>query len=299
MKLTERFVSHFSNLKFRTVFHFYSKKFHLISIVSPRLAAQSALHFFCTPYTHVRRGMPPEIFLIAEKLTLMVGSDKVFGFRWKPGEKQNGKTILICHGFDSSSYRFADYIQPFLDLGFTILAFDAPAHGISTGKTITVLRYVEMISIVMEKYGPINAIMAHSFGALAAVLTLEGGSDKHCKQLVVVAPSTETTHAIKNFFHHMRLEERVQTPFLKLVEEMDGKPASWYSVARAIEKIETKTLWFHDKKDKITPFSDMEHLLEKDLPHIQFEITEGLGHSQYVNPEILKKIVAFFANQPE
>ena len=281
----------------RIFLQYYTTRFKIISGFSPRLAAKMAFNLFCTPYTKTRDKQPDKIFEIATKLSLKVGHDTVNGFKWTTPGKQTDKTILICHGFDSNSYRFAEYIKPLLDEGFNVIAFDAPGHGTSTGKTITVLLYSAMIKLINEKHGPLYGIMAHSFGGLAAVLALEENEELACEKLVLIAPSTETTHAIETFFNYIRLAPKVRKEFLILIEQLSGNPVHWFSVSRAIHGITPQTLWIHDKQDFITPYRHMEQLRVDKPKHVTFEITEGLGHSPYRQPEILQKIISFFSDK--
>jgi hypothetical protein len=61
-----------------------------------------------------------------------------------------------------------------------------------------------------------------------------------------------------------------------------------------------KTLWIHDKNDKITPLDDVEPLMEKQLPHIEYMITSGLGHSRiYKEEHVIEKVVAFLNSESE
>ncbi len=281
----------------RIFLQYYTTRFKVISWFSPRLSAKMAFELFCTPYTKTRDKQPPKIFDQAEKLSLKVGHDIVNGYKWTTTGNSSDKSILICHGFDSSSYRFADYIQPLLDEGFNVFAFDAPGHGTSAGKTITILSYRNMIKLVNEQHGPFYGIMAHSFGGLAAVLALEEDKELACEKLVLIAPSTETIHAIETFFNYLKITSPVRKEFIKLIEDLSGNAAHWFSVSRAIHNILPQTLWIHDKQDTITPFSHMEQLTIEQPSHVTFEITEGFGHSPYRQPEILKKIISFFAHK--
>ena len=281
----------------RIFLQYYSTRFKIISGFSPRQAAKMAFNLFCTPYTKTRDELPGKIFEQSTKLSLKVGQDTVHGFKWTLPGKQKDKTILICHGFDGNCYRFAEYIEPLLAEGFNVIAFDAPAHGTSTGKTITVLLYSAMIKLINEKHGPLYGIMAHSFGGLAAVLALEENKELACKKLVLIAPSTETTYAIETFFDFIRLTPVVRKEILKLIEELSGNPVHWFSVSRAIHGISPQTLWIHDKQDAITPYRHMEQLTLDKPKHVTFEITDGLGHSPYCQPQILQKIVSFFSDK--
>src|SRR4051812_2578979 len=117
---------------------YYRIKFKVLELISMSKAAEEAFELFCTPYSKRRSYVEPAIFQKADRLSFEFDNHTIHGFRWKPGAS-NGYKMLICHGFDSNSYKFERYIQPLLEKGFEVLAFDAPAHGLSTGKTITAL----------------------------------------------------------------------------------------------------------------------------------------------------------------
>lgn len=284
----------------RIVIGYYTYKFKILALFSARSAAKAAFNLFCTPYTRRRTYRIPKIFVSAEKVSFGLEGYTINGFRWIPKEKSTGKKALICHGFDSYSYKFDRYVTPLLKAGFEVLAFDAPAHGTSSGKRINVAQYKQMIQFINKNYGPVHAVIAHSFGALAVALAVEEIDDVEERKLVLIAPATETTFAVETFFKHVRVGKKVQHEFDKLIEEIGGNPASWYSVARVMKKVSTPTLWVHDKDDAVTPYIHMQHLVEMQLPHIQFEITTGLGHSAiYKDNKVKKRIVNFLCEPPQ
>jgi alpha-beta hydrolase superfamily lysophospholipase len=67
---------------------------------------------FCTPYSGKPKRKAPAIFHNAQKLSIQLDNLTIRGWQWQP-EKQNGKNILIIHGFDSCSYKFDKYIKLF------------------------------------------------------------------------------------------------------------------------------------------------------------------------------------------
>lgn len=279
----------------RLVLAFYMSKMKLLAKVSPRKAAEEAFRLFCTPYTKRKIYDAPPIFSKANKLNFNMGNEQVHGFQWWP-ENSNGHKILICHGFDSYSYKFDKYIAPLLKDGFEVLAFDAPAHGLSSGKTINAALYRDTIIEICNRFGPIDGIMAHSLGGLAVALAAEKMPGNDHKRLVLIAPATESTRAIDGFFKLFPLSREIRHEFNEIIMEMGGYPASWYSVARVVQQLTTPTFWIHDEDDTITPFEDVQHLLDLKLPHIKFEITKGLGHSNvYRDNEVVQKVVHYFS----
>lgn len=278
----------------RIVITFYRIKLKILALVSPAKAAAAAFELFCTPYSKRKVYELPKVFGQAEKLSFVLHNYKIHGFRWKPAVS-NGLKVLICHGFDSSSNKFERYIDPLLQQGFEILAFDAPAHGLSSGKTITAVIYRDMILEANAAYGPVDGIIAHSFGAIAAALAIEKLESNLIKRLVLVAPATETTRSLNDFCRYLNIGSRLKEGIEKLIMQVGNQPSSWYSVARVVQSVTIPTLWIHDKIDRITPYEDMEILTTQELPFVKFIITEGLGHSLYRKDIIAEQIIAFIS----
>ncbi len=282
-------------LKQRFVIGYYSAKLKTLAAVSPRKAAESAFKLFCTPYSGKLKLKAPAIFHKAQKINFELNGIKVHGFYW-PANPSTGKTILICHGFDSSSYRFDKYVQLLLNIGFHVLAFDAPGHGISDGKTIHSLLYRDTILKIENLYGPVYGVLSHSLGALAASFAMEQWNDA-AKKIVLIAPATEASTAIDNFFKFITVNDKTRQAFEDIINETGGNPVSWFSVTRAVQTFSSSVLWIHDEDDLVCPFADTKTIREKKLPHIQFLITKGLGHSKiYRDKKVQKAVVDFFSS---
>lgn len=275
----------------RTVLGYYRYTFRALARLSPRLAARAAFRLFCTPTIRLNRHAPA-VFSKAQHLRFSFEGIAISGFQWKAAGAA-APTILICHGFNSGSYRFDQYVQYFLDQGMNVLAFDAPAHGTSGGKRLNVLLYRNLLLHVQAQYGPVQGIMAHSLGGLAAALAAEAMQDAALR-LVLIAPATETTTAMQQFFNLMALPAAVRTHFEQVLAEVGGHPASWFSVNRAVQQFNGPVLWLHDELDNLCPYADTTPTRDAQLSHIQFITTKGLGHSGiYRDPIMAARIVTF------
>ena len=264
-------------------------KFKLLSAISKRKAAQQALRLFFTPLYRNQKELPP-VFQKAEKLQFRFQGETVQGYRWNPSSKK----ALIIHGFESSVVNFDRYVNPLIKKGYEVLAFDAPAHGRSTGNMINALVYKEFLQHIYSYYGPVDAYIAHSLGGLALSLFLEAQpQDAHTKA-VLIAPATETTTAIDYAFAYMKLDGGVRKEFDKLIKEVSGHPPEWFSIKRAARHIRASVLWVHDKDDDMTPFADAEKVAQLHLPNFRFLVTEGLGHRRiYRDTKVVHAIIDF------
>ena len=277
----------------RIAINYYKAKIKAISILSRKKAAEKAFEIFCTPFSGKPKRKEPPIFHHAEKIFCTVENKKLTGWQWIP-KNNNGKKILIAHGFDSCSYKFDNYIQPLTQQGYTVIAFDAPAHGLSEGKTINALQYKNAIIEIDKQFGNIYCIIAHSLGALAASLAAE--KMPLLQKIIFIAPATETQRAIDNFFKFVPLGNEVKADIEQLITSFENKPLSYYSVSSSIKQIHIPVLWVHDTKDWICPIEDVKPVQELNLSNVQFYFTEGYGHNKIYRTEKVMNVVEEFIN---
>ncbi|MBI1342740.1 MAG: alpha/beta fold hydrolase [Terrimonas sp.] len=279
MKLTQRLAINYLKIKFR-----------LLAILSKRQAAEKAFELFCTPQYRHKKNLPAK-FLEAETLSTQFETYQLAGYRWNKGAPRK---LLIIHGFESSVVNYEHLIDPLVKINYEVLAFDAPAHGRSSGSKIDLLIFKRFIQHIHEKFGPVDAFIAHSFGGLALSLALEEMKQEETNKVVLIAPLTESTTSMDLFFEYLGLGDPVRTRFMHIILERSGQPAAWYSIRRAIPALRAEVLWVHDEDDLLTPLSDALKVKEDQHENIRFVITRGLGHRRiYRDAEVRSKIISF------
>lgn len=266
-------------------------KFKVLSLIAPGFAAAAAFELFCTPQERARKR-DHTIFKYADILTEMHDGRKIHGYRWNKGKPVK---VMILHGFASAAHRFHHYVAPLVEKGYEVLAFDAPAHGGSEGRSVNALQYSQMIEAMVKKYGPVKGFIAHSFGGLALSLALENIRHDESTRVVLIAPATETSTAADIAFRMLRIQnKKVRTEFDAIIFAKSGRQTSWFSVNRAIKNIKASVLWIHDEDDDVTPLDDALKTRDQQLPNVQFAITQGLGHRKiYRDSKIKKQVVDF------
>jgi pimeloyl-ACP methyl ester carboxylesterase len=273
----------------RLAIGYIQTKFKLISAVSKRKAAEKAFVIFGTPFMKsVRKGPVKN----AEVIHFHFNQKKMNGYRWNHPQT---KKVLILHGFGSAAHKFEDYATLLVTRGFEVLAFDAPAHGNSEGDTTNAIEYSEMIKQVMEKFGPIEHFIAHSFGGISLSLALEQVPHNENTKIAFIAPATETTSAVDGAFKMLKLKnETVRDEFEKIILKLTGKNVAWFSMRRAMDNIKASILWVHDEDDDITPWADALKVKEDNHPNIKFVLTKGLGHNKIYHDDDVKNVVTAF-----
>jgi pimeloyl-ACP methyl ester carboxylesterase len=284
----------------RLAIQYYSTQLRVMAFISNKWAAKKAVEIFIKPHPAPKLKDPPT-FINATPLQLTSGGLQLAGYEWK-NMLPNAKKCLIAHGFAGNSRKFDVYVQPLLDNGYSVILYDAPAHGNSEGKLLFALSYATAIKDMVKKHGAFDAYIGHSLGGLSIMLAMEemawpctpsGDGGK----IVLLAPATESTTAADIFFSFLKLNAGVRKHFNHYVIQLSGHPLEWYSVARILPNSQGKILWVHDKDDVTTPIKDVEPLLENHPTNVEFFITSKLGHSKiYRNKKVVEKVINFLKN---
>ncbi|MBL7743725.1 MAG: alpha/beta hydrolase [Chitinophagaceae bacterium] len=265
-------------------------KFKLLSAISKKKAAEQAFKLFCTPPTRDVKELPP-VFNSGEEVRFRFDQYDIVGYRWNKG---GHRKVLILHGFESTVINFERYIQPLADKGYEVMAFDAPAHGRSSGRQVTAIIYRDLIKYIHEHYGPVYSYMGHSLGGFALSLALAEIPHDRNYRAVYIAPSSETSTAITNFFNLISLDGKIRGRFENIIETMSGHPVEWFTIRRTMPGVKAEILWLHDEDDMVTPLHDALKIKAENYPNIHFVITKGLGHSRiYRDAGVAKKVIDF------
>ena len=274
----------------KLVIGYYKAKLNLFAKLSKRKAAEKAFELFCTPFATGKQKMPA-VFEKAEKLHLKFEDYQLVGYRWNHPQP---KKALLLHGFSSTVKKFDHFVTPLVKKGYEVIAFDAPAHGDSSGKTVNAFQYRDTIKAVYEKFGPVHSFIAHSFGGMALSLFMEEQQYQEHKKLVLIAPASETERAVNSFAAFLHIDEEVKEEMNNIIRERSGREPHEISIRHAAQKIKAEVLWIHDEDDDVTPWADAEKIQQDNHPNFQFMLTKGLGHRRIYRDNKVKKAVIEF-----
>ncbi len=269
----------------KLVIEYFRASLNLRAVISPNWAAKKAFVLFTSPRNRSRHPLP-DIFKKGERISFNHNGNLIRGYRWNKG---GVKRLLVLHGYESTCRKFDHHISRSIRLGYEVLAFDAPAHGESEGRSVHALMYADMIRQAIMQFGKVNTFICHSFGGIALSLYLETVEhDEHTK-VAFIAPATETTSAINGFFHFLQLGGHIRKAFDQRIKNISGQYPEHFSIKRAMTNIKARILWIHDENDQVTPIDDVQPLFDQALPNIEFMITKGLGHNRIYRDNAVKK----------
>ncbi|HSF38925.1 MAG TPA: alpha/beta fold hydrolase, partial [Thermoanaerobaculia bacterium] len=134
----------------------------------PPLAGRWALDLFCTPMRHAEPAREKELLRTAEAFTVPFQSVHLAAHAW--GE---GPAVLLVHGWSGRGAQLGAFVQPLVDAGHRVVAFDLPAHGRTPGRRLNGFDGRDAVLRMGEAVGPFQAVIAHSFGAVCTTLALK------------------------------------------------------------------------------------------------------------------------------
>ena len=135
----------------------------------------------------------------------------------------------------------------------------------------------QALDAVFARFGPAEAVVAHSLGTVATYVALRFGwlgTDR----LVLVAPMVEALSLFDQFQAILGFGDRTRRAFDREVDRFVGLPIEEFdAIVQAAHVEPVPTLVVADVGDRQTPYADAERLVAA-LPDAELVTTEGLGH---------------------
>jgi len=257
------------------------------ALIQPDASAVKAFNIFCTP----RKGRVQswqKKFLKKFKLENIHFDDlEISAAYYVYGD--GPKTILLCHGWESNSFRWRKLFKYLKDLDYKIVMVDGPGHGATTGNKFNALLYTRIINGVAEVFNP-EIIIGHSIGGYASLLYTANYQPSFIKKIVILASPNKLSDITTTYFNILGLSKKMQRHYYKFFNKHFGNIED-YSAENFVEKIKQPGIIIHDRNDKINGFEDGAAIAESWKGGQLYEV-EGLDHSLQ-GKEVFEKVVEY------
>ncbi|WP_424494054.1 alpha/beta hydrolase [Salinimicrobium sp. GXAS 041] len=261
----------------------------ILTAISPFLASRFAAKLFLTPFRYKLPKREKEMDEESRQEKMMVPSINREIVIYHYGNSP--KKVLLVHGWSGRGTQLAMIAKELLKNGYSVVSFDAPAHGKASGKMSMMPFFIESIHFLDKKYGPFEAAIAHSLGGMASLKAVKDGFD--INKLVIIGTANSITHITHEFAHNMKLNDEVARQMKKYFDTKFGEDMDNLSGAVSAEGVHIPTLVVHDKNDvdvKVNCAYEINEHLEKG----ELFITEKLGHRRILgDSKVINKIIDF------
>ena len=253
--------------------------------IAPPLAARVATRVFMTPPRHARAS--PDWGAIARAAPFDVdgGRETLRGVRLG-----RGPAVLLVHGWGGRGRQLAAFAPPLLEAGCSVIAFDGPAHGASTGRTTNMPEFADAIRHVAARFSA-RAAIAHSLGGAALSLALHRGLS--LESVVLIAPPRTPAAFLDAFCSGLGLRAETREALRLRIERRVGIRMSELAIPRLAAGLRTPALVVHDRADTEVPWEDGAAIAAA-WPGARLESTDGLGHRRILRvPAVVSEAASF------
>jgi len=264
---------------------------NLLGYIYPKKASWLAYKYF----THPRDGRLlkealPEILKEADA-EMITHNDFLFQtYTWKG----NATKVMLLHGWESNASRWEELIGYLKKSGSTIIAVDAPAHGLSSGNEFNIPQYAELVNVVAQDVKP-DYLIGHSLGGATALFYQSHYPNEHVKKMVILGAPSDLTTILRNYVGMLSLNSNVFKLLEKHFFEHFRIKTSEFSGSLFAKKIKVKGLLAHDIKDTVVSYKEGKKIAAA-WPGVEFITTKGLGHSMH-DPSLYNKIYSFLFDE--
>lgn len=209
------------------------------------------------------------------------------------GDESNPK-VLLMHGWGGARAQMTGFVNPLLNAGYYVVAYDQPAHGESDGKQTNVLEIAPTMESVLNQFGKFDAIISHSFGTLITSYALVKRNFPPPAKLIYFGTFNRLLDSLPRFQVLAQLPDEVIHAIRAMIIENFGAGVLDEIVNETLVKqIQIPALMFHDRSDNVTPVEDSRAIANA-WADAQYIETNGLGHRGALqSAEIHEQVVNF------
>lgn len=260
---------------------------NLLSYVKPEKASVLAYRFFSEPRTGrlVKEQLPP-VLKETEADSLVFNGEEYQTYLWKGNEN----VILLIHGWESNASRWENLLPYLKKSGSTIVAFDAPAHGLSPGKELNLIMYADFIDAAVKKYKP-QHLIGHSIGAAACIYYQYKYQNQDIKKIVSLGAPSDLNVIVRNYVSLLSLNSKMTTLMEQYFIDRFRIKVEDFSARVFGTRVNTKGIIAHDSTDDVVSFEEAKKIAGS-WKNAVFIETKGLGHSMH-DDELYRKVSDF------
>ena len=260
---------------------------NILSYIAPKKAFSLAYKFFSNPRIGKLNSENLPKFLQDSHLEILQEKDfSIQTYLWKG----DATVILLTHGWESNAARWEKLLPNLIQTGHTIIALDAPAHGLSSGKEFNVPLYASFIEVVIQKHQP-KHIIGHSMGGIAAIYYQYLHPNHPLEKMVLLGAPSDFSIILDNYLNMLSLNNNIRNAFHDYITDRFQINISEFSGKNFIQNSKLQGIIAHDIHDKIVLYSEAEKLASS-WKNATFISTTGLGHSLH-DVELNQKISTF------
>ena len=205
-----------------------------------------------------------------------------------------GPEVYFVHGWVSYGARWKRYVDEVVALGYQAVVIDAPAHGTSPGRFLSLPDYVLALKHVFNNAKNMHAVINHSIGSLCSIVALKESIVNKPSKIGLLSSFNTAEALLNKFARSIGIHDQIIDNILTWIPRYAGYDISHLNISSHLENMYAEILLVYDRDDLIVPSMEPMTLLNTNK-NINYYPTFGLGHN-LKSPEIIRQVVNFIAN---
>lgn len=247
-----------------------------LSYIMPNKALIMAYGYFSEPRNgKLSSNNLPKILQEATKKMIPHGQHYFQTYTWQGSENK----ILLVHGWESNASRWEKLIRLLIKSGSTIIAIDAPAHGLSSGTEFNIPTYTEFINVFSETHKP-KFIIGHSMGGVACAYYQHNYQQKHLEKMILLGTPSDFNVLMQNYINLLGLNHKVSQLIKTYIKQRFRINTDEFTSQNFLKNTTISGIIAHDIHDDVISISESKKIASA-WKNAQYIETQNLGHSMH------------------
>ena len=182
------------------------------------------------------------------------------------------------------------YFSPLLQKGYSVVTFDAPAHGDSEGEQTNYFEITDTVRAMVKSIGKnsLAGIVAHSLGGSAVINCLS--RENLQTKTALIAPALRLKELLFNTFEKNGIPKHWYKCIITEIEDEYGYSIEQDNPYVLLEQLDIEVMIAHDRQDRAVPFKDASKIASQHS-NIFLHATKGLGHKHIIKDKCTIDVV--------
>ncbi|WP_045836758.1 alpha/beta hydrolase [Hyphomicrobium sp. 99] len=271
----------------------------------------AAFRLFCMPeLSHYRAPNHQQLTARArfhlrnarwQRVSTPVADIQVYVF--DPDRREPLGNVLVAHGWTGEASFMTAIAEPIRRAGYRVVLFDFPAHGLSGGRSTNLIECARATAMIGRQFGPLSAIVAHSFGGMISLVAVEGYAPmRHAldvPRIALIASPNCLSEVTGEFAERWGLNSAGRRAFEARLERVSGRAISCFTVVKLLRATGCQALVVHDREDHEISFGCAEEITSK-IGSAELKTYSGFGHRNILfAPPVARTIVSYLLRAEE
>ncbi|HEX4924893.1 MAG TPA: alpha/beta hydrolase [Bdellovibrionales bacterium] len=246
---------------------------------------------FATPTRHPVPERELDVLKTGHRFTIPFGFTELQAWSWG-----DGPTIVLSHGWSGRGSQFFKFVRPLLDAGFSVVVYDAPAHGESPGEMSNYPEFAKAVREVVERVDAVG-VVGHSFGSMAVGLALAQGL-RPIPAVLLTMPA-DPRHYFDLFTQRAGLAPGLKEQMFR--EIANRLNFDWPNLKASVyaPNIKSPALILQDPAETAVPW-DHATTVAQSWPGAKLVPVHGVGHFKILRtPEVIEQTVEFLKSKTQ